>query len=725
MKNSMQGNWRMLFERLDTDGSGMLHYGEFQEALRDVLSLQVAEELVWGLWCNVDADRSTQVTIGEFQSALYLLLLDAWPVLDTGHLKELCEQVNDAAVHEFSKEGSGVSSGNWFQIFNKFDTDESGRLGFEELEGVTRMRDPGLNLQEEDLSTHDLKGLWKAIDGDGDGAVTVDEFMSFMRRNYDPLKEYKGPRHRDLTKDQRKAGEALEESALNALVCEMHVSFDKICFAWNVKSCMNKNWAMLFERLDLDGSGRLDFDEFAAAVNDVLKLPFSDEQLWGLWSFVDEDRSAEVTIKEFQQRLYLLVLSGWPLLGKKTLKRLCNTINEAAVHEFSKEGSGVSDGNWFAIFNKFDTDESGRLGFEELEGVTRMRDPGLNLKVDAVSQEELRGLWRAIDADSSGDVTVDEFMHFMKVHGPRFDGQFIAIKNISHEQYLAETEKRRKLLEEKELRETRKQLVREEKSRLRREAKHLENVARLKKLREIDFRDKLSPAYRRRRVRQVGQLAKLSKSPLLAGCEDIIPFLKKPGAHIPEPLANTGGRRRIEALKEKRLADLEAKRVARQDGAKKAMRLGALGGGAFGRAGAVHAEARRVAEAEAKARRFSGARKSLLATAAGSGAFGAAGVARAEARAIAKAELEAEAQAQARAEAEAQRVREAPAPESPAPRKYCWGACAPAPAPAAWTDAPAPAAPPAELEEEPLEEAYSEEEEEEELMEEEVVEEEG
>ena len=41
----MQGNWRMLFERLDTDGSGMLHYGEFQEALRDVLSLQVAEEL--------------------------------------------------------------------------------------------------------------------------------------------------------------------------------------------------------------------------------------------------------------------------------------------------------------------------------------------------------------------------------------------------------------------------------------------------------------------------------------------------------------------------------------------------------------------------------------------------------------------------------------------------------------------------------------------------------
>ena len=54
----------------------------------------------------------------------------------------------------------------------------------------------------------------------------------------------------------------------------------------------------MFERLDLDGSGRLDFDEFAAAVNDVLKCPFDDVLLW-LWCFIDQDRG-EVTIKEFQ-----------------------------------------------------------------------------------------------------------------------------------------------------------------------------------------------------------------------------------------------------------------------------------------------------------------------------------------------------------------------------------------------------------------------------------------
>ena len=54
----------------------MLHYGEFQDAIRRSTIIKCIEDKVWGLWCYVDKDRSTQVTIGEFQSALYLLLLD-------------------------------------------------------------------------------------------------------------------------------------------------------------------------------------------------------------------------------------------------------------------------------------------------------------------------------------------------------------------------------------------------------------------------------------------------------------------------------------------------------------------------------------------------------------------------------------------------------------------------------------------------------------------------
>ena len=59
------------------------------------------------------------------------------------------------------------------------------------------------------------------------------------------------------------------------------------------------------------------------------------------------------------------------------------------------------------------------MGFEELEGVTRMRDPGLNLSEEDLTLDELRGLWKALDVDFSGLVDVDEFMHFMKDHGPQ------------------------------------------------------------------------------------------------------------------------------------------------------------------------------------------------------------------------------------------------------------------------------------------------------------------
>ena len=46
-------------------------------------------------------------------------------MLSEERLEQICIIINDAAV-TIAKEGSGVTSGRWFQIFNKFDTDESG-----------------------------------------------------------------------------------------------------------------------------------------------------------------------------------------------------------------------------------------------------------------------------------------------------------------------------------------------------------------------------------------------------------------------------------------------------------------------------------------------------------------------------------------------------------------------------------------------------------------------
>ena len=67
---------------------------------------------------------------------------------------------------------------------------------------------------------------------------------------------------------------------------------------------MNKNWEILFKKIDADFSGRLDYPEFVKAVREELKVPdTSDEELRALWTYVDHDKSAEVTIAEFQHGL--------------------------------------------------------------------------------------------------------------------------------------------------------------------------------------------------------------------------------------------------------------------------------------------------------------------------------------------------------------------------------------------------------------------------------------
>ena len=47
--------------------------------------------------------------------------------------------------------------------------------------------------------------------------------------------------------------------------------------------------------------------------------------------------------------------------------------------------------------------------------------PGLNIDRKLLPDGLLRGLWRGIDADASGNVTVQEFMVFMRAHAAHLD----------------------------------------------------------------------------------------------------------------------------------------------------------------------------------------------------------------------------------------------------------------------------------------------------------------
>ncbi|KAH8096438.1 oxidoreductase [Aureococcus anophagefferens] len=182
--SSIAGNFKRMFKEIDVDGSNRITLKELDEAVR--IRLGLGEELIsrgelLSLWKYVDEDRSGELTPDEFQSALYLFKISTWP--DYSHVEHqralsACLATMNGAADKWHKAG-----GNWFKIFRRMDTDESGSMGFEEIEAVVRTSFPGLNLKPEELGDEAVRGLWKALDVDRSGLISVQEFMIFMRRH--------------------------------------------------------------------------------------------------------------------------------------------------------------------------------------------------------------------------------------------------------------------------------------------------------------------------------------------------------------------------------------------------------------------------------------------------------------------------------------------------------------------------------------------------------------
>ena len=126
---------------------------------------------------------------------------------------------------------------------------------------------------------------------------------------------------------------------LRGTVGLLHEAFGRRCEQDGTKSTMRGNWARLFEEMDEDESGRLDSREFVAALVDLeVADEISDDSAEALWRYVDADGSGEVTIKEFQSAVYLLMVEGWPSHDEATLRRSVAALNHAVEtrHERKK-----------------------------------------------------------------------------------------------------------------------------------------------------------------------------------------------------------------------------------------------------------------------------------------------------------------------------------------------------------------------------------------------------
>ena len=100
----------------------------------------------------------------------YRLELETWPDATTASLVASVEQIRSVA-EKLHQAGS-----NWYRIFRLVDADSSGKMDYAEFSCMLRRPLPCLAIKTDVLPDKSLKALWKAMDADQDGIVSLKQF---------------------------------------------------------------------------------------------------------------------------------------------------------------------------------------------------------------------------------------------------------------------------------------------------------------------------------------------------------------------------------------------------------------------------------------------------------------------------------------------------------------------------------------------------------------------
>eukprot|EP00931_Biecheleriopsis_adriatica_P056149 TRINITY_DN33273_c0_g1_i1.p1 TRINITY_DN33273_c0_g1~~TRINITY_DN33273_c0_g1_i1.p1 ORF type:complete len:1400 (+),score=291.76 TRINITY_DN33273_c0_g1_i1:112-4200(+) len=437
-------SWTRFLAELNSDGSGMVSFDELDEAVRHQMRAPVSRYELRVFWRRLDEDNCGQASTEEFARLMYKIELAQWPDLTE---KEMTETVRilSAAAEKWHRAG-----GNWFKIFSHVDADGNGQLSYDELVQTVRGTLPCLRLSPKELPERLVQGLWKALDYQGQILVPVHRFMVCMRKwggdlGIHKLTEYSKakrgiveqkrglPQLQERTPAEVRAIATAVEKALSSYYIDRgYLSVASASEAAAAKGGPSGNescgWKRFFEEMLKECSVKLAYDQFVKAVltklspwlNPSVALPVggygrevSKEDLRALWEKLDPSSMGEVTAKDMMLGLYRIQLEGWPDADAESLTKLASLIDSAAVKRLR------CGGNWYKVFKLVDKAGSGRLSFDSLKEVVRDIWYGLSIAPEAISDRDLKALWKALDVNKSGDVSVAEFMVFMRRFGAK------------------------------------------------------------------------------------------------------------------------------------------------------------------------------------------------------------------------------------------------------------------------------------------------------------------
>ena len=189
----MECGFSVLFDRLDTDGSGELDQEEFIGAVRTELGIAVqdiGDAEVVQIFGAVDADQSGSISASEFVSWLCGVESEQvkFALMASPRSNPLREKMKILAEERTQVTG-------WGFIFDKYDFDNSGELELGEFTAAVRAE---CKLSESEISDNDIEELFGVIDADESGAIDANELCVLLTADLDTPSMTFGPFHASI-----------------------------------------------------------------------------------------------------------------------------------------------------------------------------------------------------------------------------------------------------------------------------------------------------------------------------------------------------------------------------------------------------------------------------------------------------------------------------------------------------------------------------------------------
>lgn len=295
-------------------------------------------------------------------------------------------------------------------IFSELDLNNDGSINSEELRaGLVRLNlFPGEHSQfysqgtrsicDTDLSLEDTDQIVKLFDKDGDAKISRPEFVEFF-----------SGRIKQVTRERQKKRANLVASKFRGLM----------------QTAVSKGARVddLFVHLDKDKGGQIDKKELFNALKAIKQFDsITADEVDTLFAQLDTDNSGDISIEEFKAYVGNVSLredattiarsqSGRKSFAGKhfqttenlvKLRKILVTALNNPQHPLTVE----------KIFKNADGDHSGSLGLEELAATLHKFRTFKD-----ISDAEVSEMLRELDTDGSGEISLEEFKHFLQPEG--------------------------------------------------------------------------------------------------------------------------------------------------------------------------------------------------------------------------------------------------------------------------------------------------------------------